>query len=772
LPRPHSRAGDSVIDHRWTVRFAALFHDLGKVAYRAHRTGAHPSLGAHLVRRLDWLPDRERVAELVDRHHTASGDGLLRFLREADAFSASERQEADDEAYGDVADQPMPNRWTPHSPSPADERYWSIRPLPTQWGDLGLPQPLRTCGRGSAAYEGIERGLEAGLLRIRAGDPALAFESCLSVLEAALSFVPSAAYGSEPDISLYDHLRLTSAIADCLLQGRGEPAMHLLEFEFPGIQRFLFHVRERKAGLGLTGRSLFVSLLVRRFSGYLLHRLGLTRAHEVLASAGHALLLIPASVAEQAEGLFRQAAAKVAEAYGEAFAPSYGIAPWHPGQGPSLLETWGHARSEVDGALHRHRLRPFATWEEAGLRELFAVRPPPRTKACEHCGLHEAALHPSEDDSSPPAGEDLCEACRDFVELGRGCQRAKYLWWPWPSDAFEPQGLRDFRFLGLPELEGLREEGPGLLLRIDGPALPEDEVLQQMGGMASAHGFAWVPAAGGGTRDMLSLAQASRGVKRWGVLKVDLDRLGTLFHEIRRGGPSREAHASRRLAAFFEAYLPSLVGREYRDKAYVLYAGGDDMTIVGAWSWLPEIASRVRAGWRDLITPSQEPTMSAAIAVAPEVKAPLLHVVEEADGLLDEAKAAGRDRVAFMGGIFRWDNEWQELWEMHDLLYPHFAAGAYPRALLHTLSTLHALWDEARRAAPSDRHARRDDRYGRWRSVGEYQLARLQGRVSGPASEALGTLRAQFREWVPLGIAGPCSRWLELETRRQEVERS
>jgi hypothetical protein len=107
------------------------------------------------------------------------------------------------------------------------------------------------------------------------------------------------------------------------------------------------------------------------------------------------------------------------------------------------------------------------------------------------------------------------------------------------------------------------------------------------------------------------LANASTGAERIGVLKGDVDLLGNFFRSM--DSPSKLATASRFMDYFFKVYLNQLIDgkfgyiagkvpslREWPEKPdiTVVYAGGDDFFIVGAWDQVFELAFRVREAFR------------------------------------------------------------------------------------------------------------------------------------------------------------------------------
>jgi len=96
--------------------------------------------------------------------------------------------------------------------------------------------------------------------------------------------------------------------------------------------------------------------------------------------------------------------------------------------------------------------------------------------------------------------------------------------------------------------------------------------------------------------DFDQLAESSEGINRLGILRMDVDSLGRTLREglVDRANLARIAALSRHLSYFFGGYLSSLLSRdEYAEKLQIIYSGGDDVFIVGAWLEIPLIADGI-----------------------------------------------------------------------------------------------------------------------------------------------------------------------------------
>lgn len=103
-------------------------------------------------------------------------------------------------------------------------------------------------------------------------------------------------------VSLFDHLKLTSAIASCIALSDSKdlenPKFNMFEFDVSGIQKFIFKVTEGKDTKGgiaksLRGRSFFISAITNIVTYSYLYEFGLTESNIIFNTGGGGLLLLP-----------------------------------------------------------------------------------------------------------------------------------------------------------------------------------------------------------------------------------------------------------------------------------------------------------------------------------------------------------------------------------------------------------------------------------------------------------------------------------------------
>jgi len=506
---------------------------------------------------------------------------------------------------------------------------------------------------------------------------------------------------TNPDVPLYDQVRVASAVAACLYQfhstdelldeaaviAAGQTRCVLLIGGVSGIQDYLFDISTIGAGgvaKRLRARSFIVQLLSEAASLRVLRDFGLSQANLLMAAGARFLVLLPllADTAKRLEGLQREFDKWMLREYQGTLAVNLGWIDLPDGD--FAAGRYDAALARLDLILRRRKRQRLAGaiqnatgWLPEFAREQFVGE-----RVCVSCHRFPATrFSPNRDKAE---GEDICLQCEAQQKLGRQLTRARLV-------SFLEGDDGDIPCLGLSASVG-DSPRPNAILAV---SLNEPDLI----------GAARVPAAfrylanhvprddDGAPRDFGDIAR-SNGLPNGllGVLKADVDHLGLIFLEgLRRDAPtegggtaSRLASLSRQVDWFFSGWLEWLLRTKYPD-CYTVYSGGDDLLLVGPRGRMLDLARDIREGFARY-TQHPQITLSAGLAVV-KPKLPLAHTVDRANDALRQAKEGGRNRLCLLGQVIPWD----ELRPLNDTI-SRLTIWQPPSSFLYHLLTCSDLW--------------------------------------------------------------------------------
>ncbi len=810
------------------VQLGALLHDVGKLyqraglqpsgSYAAFSTGDYGPHGTHAKWSADFVERHVsgrwplRPHDLLTHHLSMPPSRTARLIALADRMAAGEREGDDSPGARPPWESQLLSIFTRlrvNPDQPQREGYHRLAPLELERQVL-FPRPERLspeeCGAG---YLRLWQGFESDFSRLAQTNFEGYLEAAYHLLQQYGWCVPSAAYHQIPDVSLFDHSRLTCAIASCLHLGelndarleallawppraeRRDPLLLLVGGDISGLQDFLYTIAAKGAAKTLRGRSFYLQLLAESAARFLLRRLGLATPNVLYWGGGHFYLLAPFSSA----GALEEAAAELEERmlgiHGGDLALAIGHIPLSAEdfEGERFAVKWSEVGMEIGKAKNRR----FGRVLRQSYEPLFA--PTGTGGSGDRCFACHADL------PEPAQGEDArCPACEGMAHLGEQIARA----------AAEPSTLLS---VGARRPAGVLSWWQKALGRFDcwwqfGAGEP-DAIRYTLNRTdfvpAGADGFRWMPSVvplkgepgRQATRDFGDIAADSLGVERLGVLRMDVDNLGTLFASgLGRGATaSRVASLSSALRIFFEGWVNRLcleveVSREMvptgaaprRGLLYGVYSGGDDLFVVGAWDRIPLLARRIRADLGEFAAGSPAVTISAGIAVVD----PRLPLYQSA-GMTGKALETGskgyrrpdgkeKDAVTLFGETLGWE-EFEpvraRVEELARLVGRGAGGGRLPRTLLPLLGSLHAIYRREAAAQAGDGGIDRERLYyGRWIWMSAYGLDRARDRARDQqARAALATIQKQLGEPAGIYYLGLVARWAEYLTRSREVEK-
>lgn len=663
------------------VTLGCLLHDVGKLAHRAGEGGTHSEAGCAFLKQAFPVP--EPVLDCVRWHHAAAlrqaapgPDNIAYIACAADNISAAaDRREEGAETRFD--------RTLPLAPIFSHLNHnrgqWRLE-ASAQDGRLRLP--LAGSGQlDSARYRALLGQLEQQLQALEPGEEWL--DSLLAVLETFTGSVPSSTWrGESPDISLFDHLKTTAAMGACIseyLRAKGQEdlrgvlfqnetafrdtqAFLLYSADFSGVQKFIYTIAASDALRTLRSRSFFLDFAMEHYVDELLGACGVSRANLLYSGGGHCYLLLPNTDGVRAaadawntrfnEWLFAQ--------FGTRLFLAHGYTPCTANQltnTPAQAAPYKEMFRRVSAAVARHKLHRVTA---AQLRRLNSQPVGEDGRECAICGRSDTLVQ----------GRQRCRWCALFEDISRKIQTCGVYFVSsqadTPHDFVLPGAASDAFVCFTDEETARRRLNAGEQVRriytknIVYTGLRCSTCLY-VGDYASCN-------------SMEELAQGSGGIRRLAVCRMDVDDLGHAFvagFEQESDDPARRYHYvtisrtaafSRQMSLFFKRYINSILSGEYGGKAplqlAIVYSGGDDVFLVGAWDDVIEGAVRIRQAMAKFTCGALH--ISAGIGIFDD-HFPIRSAALQTADLEDEAKnLKGKDAVALFGEgaahTYHWDD--------------------------------------------------------------------------------------------------------------------
>ena len=461
--------------------------------------------------------------------------------------------------------------------------------------------------------------------------------------------IPSAtAMGTMPTVSLYDHSRSTAAFAAALWQYHEndesadlnsaeaweEKKFLLISGDFFGIQKFIFSGSEensRHVAKQLRGKSAAVSLMTELAALKIVEALGLSRLGVVQNFAGK-FLIVAANTEANRQALenvrrdidvwfMRQSYAQAGIVFATVVASCNDFARHNLSGLMKELAGENELVKSKKFDLLRHENPVFTGY----LEEMAGAMP------CNVC-----AVHPAKED-----GE--CEMCGFFTWFGQKLANAKtrHLYIYRHKEGFDLFGYEvDFGF----------DENRQLVSKWD-IALP-DETGKRYEGLAIRTLKAYIPTEEDGKPlEFSQLAQLGKGQNAISAFKADVDDLGALFIEkLPKNDYSfaRYNMTARLIDHFFSVELAHLFATKF-PHIYTIFAGGDDLFVVGPWSEVQQFAVELKRRFDNyFITQKSEMTFSAGVVMVHD-KTPVNFMARESEEALENMKRHGKDGVHIFG---------------------------------------------------------------------------------------------------------------------------
>jgi len=295
------------------VLLGALLHDLGKVGQRAGLSGNSSEIfSAHLNSLLPpCLADAGKLASQKETSMALSSQekDSVRIIQLSDRISAGKKDEQENE----TAVSPLLSlfcRVFIDKGTLPESAFYAPQSLRI---DRNVIFPNNGIDDIRKIYKGTWDSLLKDLALARQIEDADAYATTLFYLLKKHTWaMPFASYQVSSDVSIFDHSRIASALAACLMKeaadvnadevaselsepGPGKDRFLLVAGDVSGIQDFLYTITSKGAAKGLRGRSLYLQLLSEAAARFMLMQLDYPLANLIYSGGGHFYLLISSS---------------------------------------------------------------------------------------------------------------------------------------------------------------------------------------------------------------------------------------------------------------------------------------------------------------------------------------------------------------------------------------------------------------------------------------------------------------------------------------------
>ncbi|WP_304152442.1 type III-A CRISPR-associated protein Cas10/Csm1 [Megamonas hypermegale] len=683
----------------------ALWHDVGKVCYRAGKKVNHSQAGADFLGNyLNNNAENNRLLNCVRYHHAdylkqadIQSDDLAYIVYEADNIAASmDRRDNESDTRGFDRNMALESVFNIFDGKAASPKKYNLV-CENSAGDFNYPSDNQ--GDFSVSkYAALVEKLKIILNKYDINN--LSINQTLQIIEKVFRYVPSSTNRNEVcDISLYVHSKITAAVAACLKlyfaehnitdykkycynasivkKFRNEKVFQLISGDISGIQNFIYTIPTKGALKSLRGRSFYLEIFLENFIDELLSRLNLSRANLLYCGGGHFYVLAPAT--KTAEKVVEELHCSCNEWLLSNFGTKLYLAVGRENfSANELMQKGEHISGSIFSAVNR-KINQDKTnyYNETLLKELFAQGSKytvnqEKTRECSICHNSSMQLAAYDDDKL------ICPICAGLYRLGENILKDDSIFLI--SREKQADAMPIFGFSGDYYLYAVNEAQIGAfndIVRI---------YSKNTADLAKDAIRLWIADYCARTENdtvMIfdELAQAScqkeRGIKRLGVLRADVDNLGTAFiggfiksgeaDKFKYATISRYANLSEDLSMFFKYAVNNICagnlagldtvqekpfnifgfGKKKQRNIHVIYSGGDDVFLVGAWDDLLETAVDIYKAFQQFT--GNRLTFSAGMAMFTPTYP--ISKMAEVTGMLEEASknTAGKNSIALFG---------------------------------------------------------------------------------------------------------------------------
>ncbi len=648
-------------------------------------------------------------------------------------------------------------------------------------------------------------------------DMPLWFDHFDSLCMVYTSYIPAASVGRMvPDVSLYDHSKATAALASSIylyhlqndsmdvesIRNYADKKFLIVSGDFYGIQNFIFTEggsTNKAAAKLLRGRSFAVSLISELAADLLCREIGLTSC-SIIANAAGKFSIIAANT-EQTKNSVKNIEKRINDwlintFYGEA---SLGISFIDASCEDFVSNRFDALWDRLNKNSEKNKYKKINLNEYGGVVEgyLDHFNNTLSNALCPFCGKRPSS--PEVENDKLIKGESACKICRDHIYLGTHLVKADSIAIT-TTDAeindnklYEPifneyqvsldtnrklTGLSDkgtllkYWYISISKNGSVAKDITVNLINGYVPKYSEDDENEEnlnrllYGNKTNEKKVELV--------EMIksNLPKSFHHIAKWalrpddkpdkftgtealGILKADIDNLGLIFAcGLKHNCLSKMSTLSRQMNHFFSIFLPyTLSKNELFENIYTVFAGGDDIFLIGPWNRIVEFTVFLKNIFSEYVSNNGQITLSAGISLNKPGE-PVKTIVEMAENALAKAKgneinSTDKNSITVFGETVKWES-FEKLCEIRKTIETWLAKQYINMAMLYRLINFSDMSEQEKVILKAECSIDMEEyECLKWRARFRYEITRNVGKVlnSIEKNEALREVE-QAADWI------------------------
>ncbi|GAB6044537.1 type III-A CRISPR-associated protein Cas10/Csm1 [Caminibacter profundus] len=477
-------------------------------------------------------------------------------------------------------------------------------------------------------------------------------------IPSAIAFKKDSNTPIKPNVPLYDHLKATAIFAAAISGLDNDKKENIINYyrlgkyeekkefilingDFFGIQSFIFNdIEAKSASKVLRGKSAFVQILTKVIAFYIIEKLELSFFSIISEGAGKFEILAPnnSEIKEKLKNIQQELNEYfVREFFGET---GVGVSFVECGLYDFIIkEDYKKLRKRLSKKVELTKLNKFdllnneyeINWDKNlnNQNQCFACK--------KRAGIERKDIE-----------KKVCDSCYRFIKIGKNLTKMKYL--VFTKDKTD---IEIFKGIYIKFLE--KDKNPkGLKNTV---AIYDISKESNFSGFAKWEISSYVAVDEEKILTFEELAQKNceedRGIKALMSLKADVDNMGQFIQNSDvTDSFAKYNFFSRMIDYYFGVYVPYLLKGS---NTYTIFAGGDDLFILGAWNEMIKLSKKIREDFLDFVKGSPL-TLSVGMILTKPNK-PVNFIAKVSEEALEKSKDMdGKDAITLFDETVKWED--------------------------------------------------------------------------------------------------------------------